>query len=58
MTLPPINFSGSSSAQADQNWQARFGDTRGGNIYDFPSMGQLLAIGAVVLGALYITRRR
>jgi len=57
MALPPINFTGSSSAKADQNWQALFRDTHGGSIYEFPSMGQLLAIGAVVLGALYVMRR-
>jgi len=59
MTLPPINFTGSSNANARQFGQVDFRSrTNGGSIYELPSFGSIIAIGAAVSAVMYALKRR
>jgi len=57
MPIPPINFTGSSSAYGKQETNSVFKGKLGGNIYNVPSIGQIAAIAGSIAVVLYVIKR-
>jgi len=57
MVIPPINFTGSSSAYGRQETNAVFKGKLGGNVYNTPSIGQIAAIAGAFAVVLYVINR-
>jgi len=57
MVIPPINFTGSSSAYGKQETNSVFKGKLGGNVYNTPSIGQIAAIAGAIAVVLYVINR-
>ncbi len=57
MAIPPINFTGSSSAASKQETNSVFKGKLGGNVYNIPSIGQIAAIAGAIAVVLYVIKR-
>ncbi len=57
MAIPPINFTGSSSAASKQETNSVFKGQLGGDIYHTPSMGQIAAIAGAIAAVIYVIKR-
>jgi len=57
MAIPPINFTGSSSAAAKQETNSVFKGRLGGDVYNIPSIGQIAAIAGAIAVVLYVIKR-
>jgi len=58
MTLPPLNLNLNTANRQDVVANLDKSAPLGGNIYSLPSIGSLVAIGAVALAVVYLKRRR
>jgi len=56
MVIPPINFTGSSSAAAKQETNSVFKGKLGGDVYNIPSIGQIAAIAGAIAVVLYVIK--
>ena len=57
MAIPPLKLNINTSARQDVVANLDKHGPIAGNIYSLPSFGALAAIGAVVLGVVYLKRR-
>jgi len=58
MTIPPLNLNLNTANRQDVVANLDKTAPLGGNIYSLPSIGSIVAIGAVVLAVVYLKRRR
>jgi len=58
MTLPPLKLNVNAAARQDVVANLDKSAPLGGNIYSLPSVGSLVAIGAVALAVVYLLKRR
>jgi len=57
MPIPPLNLNLNTANRQDVVANLDKTAPLGGNIYSLPSIGSLVAIGAVVLAVIYLKRR-